>query len=187
MNLDTDRLILRELVHDDWAAVLDYQVEPLYLRYYEWQSRTPEDVRAFVTRLEALQHERPRTKYQLAIVLKSTGELIGNCGIRTQAFGSHEAELGFELAPKHWRNGYATEAAGELLRFGFEQLNLNRVEASCLADNLGSAGVLTKLGMRLEGRLRNKEFYKGRTWDRLLFAILRDEWERRSAGTAAPL
>ena len=87
--------------------------------------------------------------------------------------------MGYEIAPEHWGQGYATEAARAILAFGLRELRLHRVWASCVADNLGSARVLTRLGMRLEGRLREAEFYKGRYWDTLIFAILKDEWQGR--------
>lgn len=177
MQLETPRLVLREFSNDDWPAVLRYQRDPLYLRYYEWEQRSEEDVREFVDMLEALQHEQPRTKFQFALEMKESGELIGNCGIRLTSHGSHEANIGYELAPGYWRNGLATEAAKEIVRFGFEELGLRRIEADIVADNLGSAAVLRKVGMTLEGRLRNKLFYKGRHWDRLWFGILREEWE----------
>jgi RimJ/RimL family protein N-acetyltransferase len=62
------------------------------------------------------------------------------------------------------------------VRFGFTELGLHRIWSWCIADNLGSAHVLEKVGMRLEGRQRDKEHFKGRWWDRLLYAILQDEW-----------
>jgi RimJ/RimL family protein N-acetyltransferase len=54
---------------------------------------------------------------------------------------------------------------------------MHRIWAHCAADNVGSAHVLEKLGMKLEGRLREKEFYKGKWWDKLIYGILIDEWE----------
>ena len=182
MQLETSRLLLREFSLDDWPAVLEYQKDPLYLRYYEWEQRDEESVRAFVAMLEGLQHETPRTKFQLATTLKASGELIGNGGIRLTAHGSHEANIGYELNPRFWRQGYGTEVARELVRFGFEELGLQRIEAEIVADNEGSAGVLRNAGLTLEGRLRNKLFYKGRYWDRLWFGLLREDWERRQAG-----
>lgn len=179
MQLETPRLILREFAADDWPAILAYQSDPLYLRYYESTDRTAADVQAFVARQIDHQHRRPRYQYQLVVTLKSTGELIGNCGIRKPAANAMEAELGYELSPKHWGNGYATEAAGRVLAFGFEELGVHRVSSWTVADNSGSMHVLDKLGFRLEGRLREKEFYKGRWWDSMLFAILEDEWRTR--------
>ena len=176
MRLETDRLVLRELNDDDWPAVLDYQSDPRYLRYYPWTERTPEDVREFVQAFVTQQSEKPRTRFQMAIVLKSNSQLIGNCGIRMGSADAHEADIGYELSPQHWGNGYATEAARAILHFGFTELGLHRIWSWCIADNLGSARVLEKLGMRPEGRLREKEHFKGRWWDTLLFAILDQEW-----------
>jgi ribosomal-protein-alanine N-acetyltransferase len=177
MELTTERLILREFQENDWPDVLAYQSNPLYLRYYDWAERTPEDAQRFVRMFIAQQQEHPRTKFQLAIVLKANHHLVGNCGIRMESASAHEADIGFELAPQYWRHGYATEAARAMLHFGFTEPGLHRTWAWCIADNIGSIRVLEKLGMRLEGRLREKERFKGRWWDRLIFAILDFEWQ----------
>lgn len=181
MILTTERLVLREYEEGDWPAVLAYQSDPLYLRYYEWTERTPEAVREFVGMFLAQQQERPRVKYQIAVVLKATGQLIGSCGIRMRSPDAHEADIGYELDPKHWGQGYATEAARAVVELGFERFGLHRIWSWCIADNLGSARVLEKLGMRQEGRLRENEVFKGRWWDTLLYGILEHEWR---AGTA---
>jgi RimJ/RimL family protein N-acetyltransferase len=168
---------LREFDEDDWPDVLAYQSDPRYLRYYPWTGRTPEDVQGFVQMFIAQQHEDPRAKYQLAIDLKSASHIIGNCGIRMKSAGAHEADIGFELAPQHWGRGYATEAARAMIGFGFTELGLHRIWSWCIADNVASARVLEKLGMRPEGRLRENEYFKGRWWDTLLYGILNFEWE----------
>jgi len=176
MELTTERLILREFKESDWPDVLAYQSDPRYLHYYEWTERTPEAVQEFVQMFLAQQREQPRTKFQLATILKSTNQLIGNCGIRMQSVDAHEADIGYELSPDHWGHGYATEAASAIVAFGFTELRVHRIWSWCVADNAGSARVLQKLGMRLEGRLRDKEYFKDRWWDTLMFAILEDEW-----------
>ena len=177
MKLETERLILRDFVKEDWQWVLEYQSDPLYLRYYDWTGRTPEAVREFVGWFLDHQKQTPRIKFQLAVTLKSTGQLIGNCGIRMDTAEAFQADIGYELDPKHWNHGYATEAAHAIVDFGFRAFSLHRVWSWCVADNTGSAHVLEKLGMRQEGRLRENEFYKGRWWDTLMYAILADEWE----------
>jgi ribosomal-protein-alanine N-acetyltransferase len=176
MELITERLILREFKEDDWPDVLAYQSDPRYLRYYEWTERTPEAVQAFVQMFLDQQREQPRTRFQLAAILKSTHQLIGNCGIRMRSADAREGDIGYELSPDYWGRGLATEAARAMVQFGFTDLRLHRIWSWCIADNVGSARVLEKLGMRLEGRLRDKEYFKGRWWDHLLFAILEDEW-----------
>jgi RimJ/RimL family protein N-acetyltransferase len=91
-----------------------------------------------------------------------------------------EGEIGFELDPSHWGQGYATEAVQAVLDFGFTQLSHHRIWSWCIADNIGSARVLEKVGMQREGRQREVEFFKGRWWDRLLYAILDYEWSKSS-------
>jgi len=178
MELITERLVLREFVEDDWQAVLAYQSDPLYLRYYSWTGRTPEAVQQFVGMFIDNQRQQPRIKFQLAVVLKSSRQLIGNCGIRMDKAGAHEADIGYELSPQHWRQGYATEAARRMLEFGFSELHVHRIWSWCLAENTASAHVLEKLGMRLEGLLRDKEFFKGRYWDALVYGMLEQEHQK---------
>jgi RimJ/RimL family protein N-acetyltransferase len=177
MRLETDRLILRDFVKDDWRAVLEYQSDPLYLRYNEWTERTPEAAQEFVGWFLNHQGQQPRTKYQLALLLKSNRQLIGNCGVRMEKANDVEANIGYELNPKYWNHGYATEAAHAIVDFGFKRLGVHRIWADLVADNRGSAHVLEKLGMKLEGRLREKAYFKGRWWDALVYAVLVDEWE----------
>src|SRR5215216_1771629 len=177
MNLTTERLILRDFVESDWEAVLAYEQKPLYLRYYEWTERTPEAVRAFIQRFLDHQKQDPRIKFQFAVTLKSTGQLIGSCGVRRNSAEAHEGDMGYELDPNYWGKGYATEAARTVLHFGFSHMGVHRISAFCVADNIGSAHVLEKIGMQQEGRLRQNEYYKGRWWDTLLYAILYDEWQ----------
>lgn len=177
MKLETERLILRDFVKDDWQRVLEYQSDPLYLRYNKWTERTPAAAQEFVGWFMNHQTQDPRTKFQLAVVLKSNNQLIGNCGVRMDKVDDVEANIGYEFDPRHWNHGYATEAAHAIVDFGFRYFGVHRIWADLVADNAGSAHVLEKLGMKLEGRLREKAFFKRRWWDALIYAILLDEWE----------
>jgi len=186
MKIETERLVLRDFVPDDWKRVLEYQTDPLYLRFYEWteSDRTPESVKEFVGWFLDNQLETPRIRFQLAVTLKSNNLLIGNCGFRMDKASALEGDIGYELDPKHWDHGYATEAAHAMVDFGFTMFGVHRVWSWCVADNVGSARVLEKLGMKLEGRLREKEYYKGKWWDTLMYGILVDEWEEHKKSHA---
>lgn len=168
----TERLVLREFRESDWEAIHRYQRRADFLRYSSWNERTEEDAREFVERFIDWRSESPRYRFQLAITLAGDDEAIGNVGIRLSAPGSSAADLGFELSPDYWGRGYATEAARRMLGFAFEELRLHRVCAHCVAENVASAGVLRKLGMLPEGRLRHAGHFKDRFWDLLLFSIL---------------
>ncbi len=180
MILETGRLRLREFVEEDWRAVLAYQSDPLYLRFYDWETRTETDVQEFVRMFIGWQKETPRLRFQLALVLKAEAQLIGNCGIRLDNAELREANIGYELDRRYWGQGYATEAARAILAFGFGELQLHRIWAWCVAENVASVRVLEKLGLRLEGREREKELIKGRWHDRLTYAILDREWRALS-------
>lgn len=177
MMLITERLVLREFVEGDWRAVLAYQQDPRYLKYYESTGSTAEEAREFVEMFLAQQRAVPRIKFQLAVTLGSTGQLVGTCGIRLASSGAQEGDIGYELDPRFWGHGYATEAARAIVDYGFTELELHRVWSWCVADNARSARVLERIGMRREGRQREVEFFKGRWWDRLLYAILVYEWQ----------
>jgi RimJ/RimL family protein N-acetyltransferase len=128
------------------------------------------------------QSEQPRLRFQLVVTLRDTGELIGNCGVRKSSADATAAELGYEIAPAWWGHGYATEAARAMVGFAFDALRVHSVAAWCVADNAGSIRVLEKVGLRQEGRLVQTDFYKGRWWDTLVFAVLEPEWRALQSG-----
>ena len=177
MILVTDRLSLREFVEDDWRAVLAYQSDARYPKYYLRTNRESGEVRDFIRGFVEWQGKRPRTRYQLAITLRVEGRLIGSCGIRMETVDSRQANIGYELAPDYWGEGYATEAARAILAFGFGELRLHRIWARCVAENAASYRVLEKIGMRREGCLREEEWMKGQWWDTLVYGILDHEWK----------
>lgn len=117
-------------------------------------------------------------KVWAAITLREDGRQIGGIGLRIDPQHRH-GELGYWLGVPYWGQGYATEAAREFLRHGFEDLSLHRIFASHFRHNPASGRILVKLGMRYEGCQREHI----RKWDRFvdseLYGILRQEWEHR--------
>lgn len=176
MRIETERLILREFREADWPDILAYWRDPLYRRY----NPDPEDVEQTVSHLVdtfvSSQAEQPRRHWQLAIVDREDGRLLGNCGIRVDNAALRQANIGYELDPRAWGRGYATEAARSILDFGFAELGMCRVWAECVADNVRSARVLERLGMRREAHFREHKHDNGRWWDTLIYAILEREW-----------
>jgi [ribosomal protein S5]-alanine N-acetyltransferase len=175
--LRTPRLILREFTADDWAATHAYHQDPRYLRYYDRERVTERQTQSFVYTCIVWQGEQPRSKYQLAITLAKTGELIGNIGLRRESASDPLADMGYELSPTHWGRGFATEAARAMIGWGFaEWAGLERIHAHCIAENEASARVLLRAGLRQEARLRDHQWFKERFWDVVLFGLLRAEW-----------
>ena len=186
MQITTERLILREFHDEDWRDILRYQLDPEYLRFYAWDGRGEDDVRAFVAMFTGWRDEEPRFRYQLAIVERADpGRVIGNCGVRRKEPGSTLGNIGAELAPEFWGRGYATEALRAIIAFAFHELRLHRVWSTSIAGNRGAAGVVEKLGLKLEGRLREQELIRGEWHDVLLHGLLEREW-RAMADDVAP-
>jgi RimJ/RimL family protein N-acetyltransferase len=192
MRIETERLLLREYVPDDWRAVLAYMLKPGYDDYYEAQTRDEAYARDFVGWFMRWQDEVPRRRLQMAVTRKGAPDVvIGSCGLRLAAIEEHidstspvrEAVLGYDLDPSHWHLGYATEAARAILGFGFETLDLHRVWSYHVAENERSAAVLRRLGFQQEGRLRENDWQRGDWHDTVVYGLLAAEWaaSRRAA------
>jgi RimJ/RimL family protein N-acetyltransferase len=176
MILTLDRLILREFVTTDWRAVHEYASDPKVVQYVDWGPNEENDTRTFVQRAVGYQRDRQRRDYELAIVLKENDRLIGGCALRIPEPEHRQGSIGYALRPDMWSRGYATEAARGLVTFGFTQLKLHRIFATCDPDNVASARVMEKIGMRREAHLREHKWMKNRWRDSLVYGVLENEW-----------
>ena len=115
------------------------------------------------------------------------GALVGAIGLIVKR-ADDVAEIGYWIGVPYWGRGYATEAAAEVVRYGFEERGLNKIYAACFVRNPASGRVLQKLGMRREGTLRQQH----KKWDEYVdvdfYGILRREFTSRSSapGSADP-
>lgn len=183
--LRTPQLLLRDFSPNDFDSLASYQRDARYQRYYPVPPDGQPETRDLLDRFIRWQEEAPRSRFQLAIVRSSSPELIGTAGLRRRTPESRVADLGFELTPSRWGQGYATEAAGALVEYGFSELGLHRIHAHCIAENQASARVLERIGMQREGILREHEFFQDRWWDVHWYGILASEWPARPATARA--
>ena len=170
--LETERLILRKMVLNDAEAVFAYASNSEVSRYTLWEThRSIEDSRAFLE--FATQKYENGGEPDWGIVYRGNGCLVGACGLVNWEAEHARAEVGFVLSREDWGRGLMSEAVRAILRFGFERMNLNRIEARCIAENAASARVMEKAGMVYEGTLRQREYIKGAYRDIKLYAILK--------------
>lgn len=170
--LETERLILRKMVLNDAEAVFAYASNSEVSRYTLWEThRSIEDSRAFLE--FATQKYENGGEPDWGIVYRGNGCLVGACGLVNWEAEHARAEVGFVLSREYWGRGLMSEAVRAILRFGFERMNLNRIEARCIAENAASARVMEKAGMVYEGMLRQREYIKGAYRDIKLYAILK--------------
>lgn len=175
--LRTARLLLRPLAAADADALLAYRSLPDICRYVPFE---PMDRRVIEERLATMWAVTELTDEDQALTLgfeiAGTGDLIGDVVLFWRSREHLCGEIGYVLNPGFAGHGYATEAARALLRLGFEELGLHRIVARIDERNRGSAGLAHRLGMRLEARLVDNEWFKGAWSTELDFAMLAEEW-----------
>ena len=113
--------------------------------------------------------------------LDADGELVGAMGLVIKGDGI--AEIGYWIGVPYWKRGYATEAAVEVVRYGFEECGMQRIFACHFTRNPASGRVLQKLGMQNEGTLRRHLVKWDERIDLTFYGILREEWEALSKAT----
>lgn len=176
LKLETTRLILRTFEERDIQPFSTYRSDPDIAKYQGWE--TPyslEQAAEFTSEMCAKKPGEPGQWYQLAIELKFSGQMIGDCTFHLFEDGKR-AEVGMTIARPHQGNGYASEAVDRMVDYLFEQLNLHRVCANIDPRNTASICVMTKLGFRHEGLFRQSMWLKGEWVDEDWYAILREEW-----------
>jgi ribosomal-protein-alanine N-acetyltransferase len=172
----TARLLLREFRQDDFDDVQAYAEDAEVCRFMEWGPNTPAMTAEFMDRKRAEQARWPRDEVSLAIQHLADGRVIGAIRLAASDRTNLAGDLGYSLNSAYWRRGYATEAARAILDVAFGILGLHRVWAECDTENVGSFGVMQKLGMRREAEFRDGRLIKGQWRDRCLYAILAQEW-----------
>lgn len=173
--LTTERLVLRDFRDDDFEAVHAYASDPEVVEYVPWGPNTETDTRDFLERATADASADPRTRYALAVVRSEDDRLLGCAVLYLENAAGHQAMLGYALARAAWGEGYALEAARALMSFGFDVLGIHRIWAACDPDNRASVRILERLGMRLEGRMREDTRVRGVWRDSRIYALLEHE------------
>ncbi|MFF2019022.1 GNAT family N-acetyltransferase [Paenibacillus sp. NPDC058177] len=171
------RVRLRALSMDDTAALHIIWSDHSVAR---WLGAPPlvsvEETQELVALLLQMALEEESKRW--SIVLPG-GQLIGSCGFNYWQFdGAYRGEIGCELAPAFWGQGYMTEALKLLLDYGFGQMGLNRIEALCHPVNTRAARLMSSLGFEREGLLRQYRQTPSGYEDSVLYALLRQDFRR---------
>lgn len=167
-HLETERLILRPLTRNDVDAIYAIIGDPIAMQYYP-HTFTREDAVEWI--------ERNLRRYQkdgyglLAVVLKSSGKVIGDCGLSWQlADDTPMLELGYHLQREQWGQGYAAEAARACMDYAFRELAAEKLVSLIIAENQPSQRVAQRNGMQVERQV----MHSGRP--HLMYAITRENY-----------
>jgi RimJ/RimL family protein N-acetyltransferase len=184
----TKRLVLRPAVPQDAEATWRFR---RLERVSRWLTEAPSTLDSYRASFE----DPARLATTLVIVLD--GQVIGDLMLRLEdAWGQSEvaaearqtqAELAWVLDPRFARQGYATEAARELVGLCFEELALRRVVATCFADNAASWRLMERIGMRKELHAVADALHRSSGWmDTFTYAALASEWCQRAPSPGLP-
>lgn len=176
VTIETARLRLRPMTERDIPAHYAVFSDPEVARYWSraaWNdiAQAEESIRTIMGRRE------DGSEARFGIELLAIGEMIGDVGLHHFFEQNRRCEIGYALASKHWNQGYATEALRAAIRYGFDALELNRIEADIDPDNIGSGRVLEKLGFRKEGYMPERWLVSGKFADTIIYGLLKRYWD----------
>lgn len=175
--LETERLILRELLESDVEDLFEIFSSDDVMKYYGMFPFENKDKLLKVIHSFALGFSEERV-IRWGIQNKEDGKIIGTCGYHNWMKKHFRAEIGYELSKNYWRKGYMTEAIEAILPYGFEHMALNRIEAIVYPENLASQNTLFKMGFREEGLLREYMCFRDQMTNVLMFSLLKKEYQR---------
>ena len=177
-SLSTERLNLSLPAAKDIPQIVDYARDPDIAENLSFFPYPYVEGDAIYWINMANQGSQKGNQYIFALRLKEDDSFLGGIELcLTPHF--NRAELGYWLGKPHWGKGYATEAAREMVRFGFETLGLNKVTCSHYTFNPASGNVMQKCGMLKEGLLR-EQVKSGDTYhDLVVYGITRKQYEKK--------
>lgn len=176
--LKTKRLILRQPTMKDVEWYYEYFSRPEIV----WGGGEPGPKNMSAARKEFMNYlidlYRKRRGFRWIITLKGEGRPIGTLGFYKWApSASYQAEMGYDLEKEQWGKGIMSEAMKAVVSFGFEKMELNRIEVYVMPRNKRSIKMIKNLGFQREGLLRQRFFDEfGNYADDILFSMLRSDW-----------
>ena len=172
--LETERFLLRPIEASDTKEVFHYFSQDEVTKYYDLN--TFKDIKEAKVLIENWQKKYHKKEgFRWGIATKKENKIIGSCGYHNWEKEHFKAEIGFEVTPEFWRKGVMTEVLQSILRYGFEAMELNRIEALYDIENLASKKTLEKAGFVYEGVLRQSAFEKGHFCDAAICSLLKKE------------
>lgn len=167
--LDTERLVLREILPSDVEAIYSIFSNEGVTKYYglntfKKMEQAEKLIQAFTSNFQSEKGIR------WGIERKGVPGLIGTVGFNSWSKAHRRAEVGYEIHPDFWRNGYASEAVAEIVEHGFQEMELTRIGAIVFVENNGSSQLLMKHGFEKEGILRKYMYQNNEAFDVIMLA-----------------
>jgi ribosomal-protein-alanine N-acetyltransferase len=173
--LESERLIYREVNSEDVEDIFKIYSDPEVAKY-DWYKPidTKEDALFIINRYK--REFQNKEEITWGVARKSDNKIIGYCCFGTFDDDSIRSEIGYGFNRDEWNNGYATEAIKVLVKFGFESMNFNRIEATVTLGNDASVKALKKANFLQEGIVRERTIMKGKFEDDVILAIIKRDY-----------
>ncbi len=153
MIIQTKRLVIRDYIQDDLESLYAILSDPETMSFWP-RPYTRSETRDWIMKNTDLYEEAGFGRR--AVILASTGEFIGDCGVISATVNDMEVEdIGWIIASEHWRQGYGTEAAAMMRDYAFRRLNVDALHANMPWNHIASQRVAEKIGMRKVGEFYN--------------------------------
>ena len=176
--IETERLILRPFVMEDAEAMYrNWASDPEVTKFLSWPTYQSVDTACEILDIWTKQYS-DNTFYQWAIELKEIGEVIGSISVVNFDERVDMVEIGFCIGKAFWGHGIMTEAFLAVIDFLFGEVNVQRIEAGHDPNNPASGAVQRKCGLKYEGTLRRSIRSNQGITDKVVLAILKEEWKR---------
>jgi [ribosomal protein S5]-alanine N-acetyltransferase len=174
--LETSRLYLRPLSQSDVEFVYRHFSNPEINRYLLDESpvNSIEQAQEIV---DFFMLPTATTYTRWVLVTKTDEQPIGTCGFHKWDKRNRRSEIGYDLTPSAWGQGYMSEALTVMLEYGFTHLNLNRIEALVYTENAASLKLLEKLKFQKEGLLRDYFYQNDEFYDHWLLSLLKRQFQ----------
>ena len=174
--VDPFRLVLRQITMADAENLFSFFSDREVMQHYDCEPLSSMDeVRNLIQRYTDWFEKQNGFRWGITFKAESDA-IVGTCGLFAWHKPSRIATLGYELSRQYWRRGIMSEAVRELLVYGFRELDLNRIRATVVTENVASMRLLERLSFQKEGILRQSQFLNGKYDDLAAYALLREEW-----------
>jgi RimJ/RimL family protein N-acetyltransferase len=175
--LETKRLLLRKMVPSDAEALFAVYSDAKVMAWHGTPVYTTvAKAHKLIARYDLAFSKKRALRW--AITLRGNDTVLGTCGFHHINAQHHRAEIGYELASTHWRQGIMSEAMRAVVYFGLAEIEFHRIEAIVDPENIASANLLRKVGFTEEGYLRERFYDNGRFVDDWFFSILATETDK---------
>jgi ribosomal-protein-alanine N-acetyltransferase len=170
--LETDRLILREINLKDVNEIYAVRSDKEAMKYFGHNVYTSVAEAEDMIRV-VIDGFKNKEGIRWGITLKDSDKLIGSAGIWRLLKQHHRGEIGYDLLPKYWKQGIMFEALSEIIKFGFDKMNLHSIEANLDPDNIASVKLLEKSGFEKEGHLKDSFYLNGVFTDTGIYSLIK--------------